>query len=172
MYWSTTTGAKYVVGGILTRYRATGAQGTWGFPTTDEVDVAGGRASYFQKAHIYWTRSTGAREVHGAILKKFLSTGGPTVNGFPTTDETKTADGVGRFNHFTASRSIYWTSGTGAHLIRGGIRSTWVRLGAERSRLRYPSSDERATSYGAVSYFQGGRIEWRRATNTIGVYVS
>jgi len=172
MYWSPSTGAKFVLGGIFVRYTRTGGHTTWGFPTTDEFAIAGGAASYFQKARIYWSQATGAHEVHGGILTKYLALGGPVGYGFPLTDETRVADGVGRYNDFAGNRSVYWTTATGAHAIRGSIKTTWLRLGAGSSRLRYPTSDEIATSYGAVSQFQGGRIQWYRSTNTTKVTYS
>ena len=38
--------------------------------------------------------------------------------GFPLTNETTTAGGVGRYNDFQR-RSIYWKSSTGAKSVRG-----------------------------------------------------
>ena len=38
---------------ILTKYLAGGGPATLGFPTTDGVNVTGGRASYFTGARIY-----------------------------------------------------------------------------------------------------------------------
>jgi glucose/arabinose dehydrogenase len=172
MYWSASTGAKYVVGGIFKKYVGTGAHTAWGFPTTDQFSIAGGWASYFQKAHIYWTPDTAAHEVHGAILKKYLALGGPASYGFPITDEVRAADGVGRYNHFSGPRTIVWTAATGAHALRGGFRTKWYRLGGGSSRLRYPTSDALSRTYGAIQYFQGGRMEWYRATNTIRVIYS
>jgi PKD repeat protein len=172
MYWSPTTGAKFVLGGIYVRYTRTGAHAAWGFPTTDEFAIAGGAASYFQRANIYWTQATGAHEVHGSIRKKYLALGGPAGYGFPLTDEVRAADGIGRYSDFAGNRSVYWTTVTGAHEIRGSIKTAWLRLGAGRSRLRYPTSDEIKTSYGAVSRFQGGRIEWRRSTNATKTFYS
>jgi len=78
----------------------------------------------------------------------------------PLTDETGTPDGVGRYNHFQGG-SIYWTPETGAHEVHGHIRDEWARMGWERGRLRYPTSDERGMSDGGrYSQFQGGAIVW------------
>jgi uncharacterized protein with LGFP repeats len=81
--------------------------------------------------------------------------------GFPTTDELGTPDGHGRFNHFEHG-SIYWTPETGAHEVHGLIREKWASIGWERSRLRYPTSDEETPpgGHGRVSDFQGGAIVW------------
>jgi glucose/arabinose dehydrogenase len=169
IYWSASTGAKYVFGGIFKKYVAIGGHTVWGFPTTDEVSIADGRASYFQKARIYWSQATAAHEVHGAILTKYLALGGPAGYGFPVTDETRASDGIARYNHFSGLRTVVWTAATGAHALRGGFRATWFRLGGGSSRLRYPTSDELSRSFGVAQYFQGGRMEWYRGTNTIKV---
>jgi hypothetical protein len=82
-------------------------------------------------------------EVHGAILAKYQELGAEgSFLGYPTTDETGTPDGVGRFNHFQAG-SIYWTPSTGAHEVHGLIRDFWAAHGWERNAaLGYPISDE------------------------------
>jgi hypothetical protein len=84
-----------------------------------------------------------AREVHGAIRAKYLALGAEaSVLGYPTTDETGTPDGIGRFNHFEGG-SIYWTPGTGAWEVHGLIRSYWAANGWERNpNLGYPITDE------------------------------
>jgi uncharacterized protein with LGFP repeats len=84
-----------------------------------------------------------AREVHGAIRAKYLALGAEaSVLGYPTTDETGTPDGIGRFNHFEGG-SIYWTANTGAWEVHGLIRGFWAANGWERNpNLGYPISDE------------------------------
>jgi hypothetical protein len=78
-----------------------------------------------------------------------MALGGPaSFLGYPTTDETGTPDGVGRFNHFFNSGSIYWTPATNAWSIHGAIRAKWASMGWERSCLGYPVSDEFAISGG------------------------
>ena len=84
-----------------------------------------------------------------------------SVVGYPTTDETGTPDGVGRFNHFAGDggSSIYWTPRTGAWSIHGGIRARWASMGG-RGRLGCPITDE----YGILSErrndFVHGRISY------------
>lgn len=87
--------------------------------------------------------SAGAFEVHGAIREKYLALGAEaSILGYPSTDESSTPDGVGRYNHFQGG-SIYWTPGTGAHEVHGLIRDRWASLGWERnSQLGYPITDE------------------------------
>jgi uncharacterized protein with LGFP repeats len=76
------------------------------------------------------------------------------------TDEIGTPDGIGRFNHFSNSASIYWTPSTGAWSVHGLIRAKWASMGWERSCLAYPVSDEFAISGGRQSNFQHGFITW------------
>src|SRR5215472_231962 len=58
---------------------------------------SGGFVRRFRNAHIYWHPNTGAHEVHGNVLRRYLELGGPGANpatgrrdfGYPTADETK-----------------------------------------------------------------------------------
>lgn len=121
-----------------------------------------GRCRDYEHGSIYWSPQTGAHEVHGGIRVKWAQLRGERgFLGFPTTDETGTPDGRGRFNHFEGG-SVYWTPQTNAHEVHGAIRDEWQRRGWERSRLGYPISDEKNTSdgRGRWSDFEGGAILW------------
>jgi len=123
-----------------------------------------GRYRHYEGGSIYWTPSTNAYEVHGAIRIKWSQLGWErSVLGYPLTDESPTPDGVGRFNHFQGG-SIYWTPSTNAHEVHGPIRSRWFQEGSERGALGYPTSDVKTTSGGQRSEFQRGAIEWDRVT--------
>ena len=137
-------------------------------PLTDETGTPDGvgRFNHFEGGSIYWTPKTGAWEVHGLIRDKWASMGWErSFLGYPVTDETKTPDGVGRYNHFQGG-SIYWTPKTGAWEVHGLIREKWASLGWERSALGYPVSDEQDLPGGGgkFSQFQGGRIVWKPST--------
>jgi hypothetical protein len=108
-----------------------------------------------------YTTPHGRFEVYGAILDKYLSLGGPSsFLGLPTTHETGTPDGVGRYNHFQGG-SIYWTPTTGAHEVHGAILDRWARTGREQGYLGYPVSDEEAfDADGRVSVLQHGQLYW------------
>ena len=129
-----------------------------------EMDTADrrGRVRDFERGTIYWTPATGAHEVHGDIRLKWARFGGGrSFLGYPLTDETGTPNRRGRFNHFEHG-SIYWTPTTGAHEVHGAIRDKWASLGWERSRLGFPTSDEKAVpnGRGRISEFEGGVIIW------------
>ncbi len=90
--------------------------------------------------NIYFSNKTGAHEVHGDILAKYKSANGIGQLGLPTTDETGTPDGIGRYNHFEMG-SIYWTPDTGPMIITGLVRARWAAAGWENGPLGYPVAD-------------------------------
>jgi len=169
IYWHPDVGAHEVHGLIRDKWRSLGAErGTLGYPTTDERFTADGvgRASWFTGGIVYWHPAVGAWEVHGAIVGKYVSLGGPgSVLGYPTSDERVAPDGVGRFNTFERG-AIYWTFSTGAREVHGLIYAKWRDLGLGASTLGYPVTDEYpgSTSGGRVSRFQQGRIVWTSST--------
>ena len=130
------------------------------------ADDGVGRYQVFESGLIVWHPTTGAKEVHGAILARYGELGGSAF-GYPITDESVAGrDRRGRFNHFRdpatgAEKSIYWTSDTGAWEVYGLIRSRWQQSGWENSYLGYPTSGELLWSGapgGRLSTFTGGRI--------------
>jgi uncharacterized protein with LGFP repeats len=172
IYWTASTGAREVRGAIRTTWQRLGSErSALGYPVTDELAVGDrrGRISHFQHGSVYWTPSTGASEVRGAIRGRWDRLGGVGgVLGYPVTNETGTPDGRGRFNHFERG-SVYWSPTSGAHDVRGAIRGQWAALGWERSRLGYPVSGEYAVPGGQRSDFQGGSVFWDRRTGRTSV---
>jgi uncharacterized protein with LGFP repeats len=171
IYWTEGTGARQVVGDIHAKWSALGwEKSALGYPTTDELKTpdGAGRYNHFQNGSIYWTQATGAHEVRGLIHAKWSALGWETSKlGYPTTDETGTPDGVGRYNHFQ-NGSIYFTPATGAHEVHGPIREKWASLGWETG-LGYPVTDEYAVTGGRESEFQKGFIKLDTTTNTVTV---
>jgi len=166
IYWSAATGAHAVIGDILAHYKALGGPSSGlGYPITDELPTPDGvgRYNHFSRADgasIYWSPSTGAWAIQGAIRDKWASLGWETGLGYPITDELATPDGVGRYNHFSNAASIYWSPSTGAQEIYGAIRDRWAALGWERSYLGYPTSGEFSYDGGRRNNFQNGYIQW------------
>ena len=110
-----------------------------GNPTGPVVAVANGYMQRFQGCDIFYSPTTGAHEVHGDVRVKYLDyLEGPSgVLGLPTTDESGSPDGVGRYNHFVGG-SIYWSPNTGPMMVRGSIRDVWANQGWETGALKYP----------------------------------
>jgi uncharacterized protein with LGFP repeats len=92
--------------------------------------------------------------------------------GYPTTNETTTSSGVGRYNHFQHG-SIYWTPKTDAHEVYGPIRERWAELRWEQGVLGYPImmpyNEVRNRSRFLVALFQHGKIELNIETQQIHV---
>ncbi|OJT22555.1 hypothetical protein BO221_22565 [Archangium sp. Cb G35] len=172
IYWTQATGAREVRGLIHAKWAELGWETSYlGYPVSDEqVTPDGvGRYNHFERGSIYFTPATGAHEVIGDINAKWIALGREAgLLGYPLTDETKTPDGVGRFNHFQ-NGSIYWTPTTGAREVHGPIRAKWESLGWERSALGYPVTDEYAVTGGRESEFQKGFLTLNTATNTVTV---
>ncbi|WP_238996152.1 LGFP repeat-containing protein [Corynebacterium macginleyi] len=105
----------WIGGRIEEAYHRLGGWTTFGDATTGErVAKDGGRFQVFAKdASIYWHGGVDngiAHQVSGRIRDKWGDLGweGGAL-GYPITDELKTPDGKGRFNHFQGG-SIYWES--------------------------------------------------------------
>lgn len=113
IYWTPGTGAQVVRGAIRAKWASLGwERGFLGYPVTDEVAVPGGRASSFRGGGVYWSGATGAHEVHGAILGRYLALGGPGgVLRLPVSDEYPVAGG--RRSDFQGGW-IRWDATTGA----------------------------------------------------------
>ena len=112
IYWSSSTGAHETHGVILSKYLSLGGASSFlKLPLSDEVGVTGGRASQFQGGNIYYSGTTGAHEVHGAILSKYLSLGGTSSRlGLPTSDEFSVTGGRrSTFQH----GMLTWNAATG-----------------------------------------------------------
>lgn len=154
IYWHPQTGAHTIHGAIRNVWASLGWERSFlGYPTTDETLVPNGTGFYnhFQNGSIYWSAASGAHVIYGLIRDKWAQLGWETSTlGYPTTDETGTPDGVGRYNHFERG-SIYWTPSTGAWKVDGGIRDLWASKGWERSCLGYPVADS------VAMFTMGGR---------------
>lgn len=170
LYWSEPTGAKYIKGGIRDKWASLGYErGHLGYPTSDEICGLknGGCYQSFQNGRIYWSSTTNAWPVWGAIGKKYIQTGSENgALGYPISGEVCGLLSEGCHQIFEGG-SVYWTQKTGAHSIKGDIRDRWSVVGYEHSRLGYPTSDETCglSGNGCYQIFQGGRIYWSNATS-------
>lgn len=169
IYWHPYTGAHEIHGLIRAKWASLGWEKSFlGYPKTDESPspIGGGKYSQFQGGTILWfPPSKEAFEVHGAIRSKWGSLGWESgFLGFPITDETKTPDGIGRFNHFQHG-SVYWKPSISAHEVHGLIKKYWADNGWEKnSDLGYPISDELSTEAegkNRCNDFENGVVYWK-----------
>jgi hypothetical protein len=174
-----TSGSNGSCGGSYLCTAGPGYDGPTGLGTPNGTGAFGPPA--VPNCLVYSSQATGSHQVCGAILARYQALGGPAgFLGYPTTDETATPDGIGRYNHFANSGSIYWTPGTGAWSIHGAIRAKWASLGWERSFLGYPTTDETGTpdGIGRFNHFSSnhsssnvnGSIYWTPGTGARSVH--
>ena len=116
IYWSPTTGAHFVRGVIRAKWAALGWEtGRLRYPITDEKSTPDGVGKYndFSGAYgssVYFTPTTGAHAIQGAIRAKWASLGWETSGlGYPTTDEYSVP--VGRASEFQRGQ-LTWNSTT------------------------------------------------------------
>jgi hypothetical protein len=178
IYWSPSTGAHVVYGAIGAKYDSLGGPAAYGLPTSDEADapgVPGVRVQQFHDGDYYaglieWSAATGAHTVYGAIGAEYMAlanetdyygTDVQTILAAPTSDEMDVPGVAGaRMNTFQGGE-IYFSPGTGAHVVYGGINQLYSwSMGGPTSYLGLPTSDEEGVPSGRVSYFQGGKIVW------------
>ncbi|AGL16927.1 polysaccharide deacetylase family protein [Actinoplanes sp. N902-109] len=98
-----------------------------------------------------------------AIRAKYLALGGPAYSGAPMTAEMPATTGT-YVQWFQVGR-IYWSVGTGAHVVRNAILGKYRGLGTVTGFLQFPTTDELpAANGGWYNDFQGGSIYWLRPT--------
>ena len=143
-----------------------GNSGPLGAARTGEqaTPATAGAFQHFAGGSIYFSAATGAHDVRGAIRDRWAALGWETGLGFPTSGDTLTPSGSVWFTHFQ-NGSIYSSSATGTHEVRGAIRQRWAALGWENG-LGYPTTGDTRTPNGAGYYthFQAGSIYWSAAT--------
>ncbi len=168
VYWSPTTGAHPISGGIGDYWLSRGAQNsTLGYPTSGEkTDTSGRVYQEFEGGKIYWTAARGAWGVLANIDERYGALDG--INGYLGTPYTLGGCGIksdGCYQNFLGG-NIYWSAATGAWDVSGGIGARWIALGAERSLIGYPASAEvrGLKNSGAYQNYENGRIYWSAAT--------
>jgi uncharacterized protein with LGFP repeats len=83
-----------------------------------------------------------AFEVHGAILAKFLSSGGTGAWGYPVSNEGDVMSGsaaIGRTSEFEKC-TIYWSASSGAFEVHGDIRDRYRSVGGPGGDLGFPTA--------------------------------
>jgi uncharacterized protein with LGFP repeats len=116
VYWTPQTGAHEVHGDIRVKWAQLG--NLLGYPTTDEMGCPDGvgRFNHFERGSIYWTPSTGAHEVHGAIRDFWASRGWErSTLHYPVSDEGGPSNN--RSSRFEGG-IITWTPSGGPRLAQ------------------------------------------------------
>jgi len=141
-----------------------GEDGPLGPRNGDVYPVGDGFAQNFAGGKIFFTPTTGAHSMQGAILEKYESLGGPADSdlGFPTIDEGPGRAQDSRNTTFSASDKpvIFWTPATGARVVRGPINAAWDKLGGSSGTLGVPSDDEAFRGDVTSQKFTGGELSY------------
>jgi hypothetical protein len=114
--YTSPAGTFEVYGAILEKYLAFGGtKSVLGYPTTEETACPDGvgRYTHFQGGSIYWSPSSGANVVYGAIRDRWSAIGWErSYLGYPLSDELD-FDENGRVNQFQGGQIYSWPD-TGA----------------------------------------------------------
>jgi hypothetical protein len=139
--------------------------------SAERVAAGGGTARDYQAGSIYRRSDSGAHFVFGGIHYRYnqlSAEAGPL--GYPMSDELILADYVGRYSRFQ-NGSIYWHPLFDSHAVLADIESRWRALGAERSHLGYPVSDQTNVQtnagIGRYSDFQFGGLYARPGSKQV-----
>ncbi|MFC5338897.1 hypothetical protein ACFPII_10335, partial [Leucobacter denitrificans] len=140
-FWSSVTGVSAVRGAIGNLYLSNGGPaGHLGFPKGVESGLPAGAKQEFEKGTIYYTGSTGAGSVNGAIKELYESHGGPNgFMGYPVGVEQRVSGAV---KQEFANATVYYTGATGAASVHGAIRAKFEELGGVLSFLGVPIDEE------------------------------
>jgi len=113
--WTAETGARVIYGDVRTKWTELGAgSGFLGYPVEDEKIAPDkvGRYVHFEHGTIYWSKATGAHEVHGFIRDKWAKLAWERGRmRYPTSDEYQW--GEYRRSNFQGG-FITWKKGEGA----------------------------------------------------------
>ncbi|GAA4972831.1 hypothetical protein [Kineococcus glutinatus] len=175
--WVGSTGGHALDSGTLWHYQQLGADAPnapLGLPTSSLWGIPGEwgprhSESYitFQRGRIYERGRYGTHAMWGEIAKKWYALGYEnSVLGFPFSSEVASPSGRGRMQYFGGG-SILWSAATGAREVHGSIWALYDSMGADRSYLGLPKSDEYGISGGRRSDFQGGYITWTPAGGAV-----
>lgn len=146
IYWRQGASESFEIhGSILAKWKKLdGVKGTFGYPLTDETTTPDliGRFNHFENGSIYYRPCVGgAYQVTGVIRSRWADLGWEkSYLGYPLTDETATADGVGRFNRFQRG-VIVWHPSYGAKVIWGKIYHKWLASGGVGGTYGYPTAE-------------------------------
>lgn len=124
----------------------------------------------FATGAMFFSPTSGARSMFGAILDKYRAVGGPADSGlgFPNIDEGPGRAPESRNVTFDSPEGavIFWTPATGAWVVRGVINAAWDRLGGSSGPLGVPTGDETYSGETISQTFSGGQITYDTAAKT------
>ena len=162
IYWTPALNRAYTIwGGIKTKWESLGKEwSALGYPTGNEIDSGKATTQQFQNGQIHYTNQ-GAYSIHSEIDYAKHS-----YLGSPKSDTLCGSKASGCYQIFT-SGFVYWSSGTGAQPVIGGMLSKWETTGKEWGSLGYPTSGEIYSSSRIVQNFEHGSLYLTKNGNHI-----
>lgn len=178
MFWSSTTGARYVTR-LLPKYRSLGGPGKVGFPVADEVgqwasnhsEVA--REVTLGKGSIEWVYGWGLQPsaphfLPTSIYGVYWAQGGYYDIGAPQTDAVAVPGNAVMVDFDNAQ--IYSGPTTGTHSVRTAVEDEYLAKGGPTGFLGLPTSDVRVLGspvlLGVSQSFQGGTVYFQFSGTT------
>jgi hypothetical protein len=132
----------------------------------------GGEYQLYEKGGIFWHEETLAREVHGAIFKKYESMGlahGHGKVGYPISDEEDLTENLKyRVNYFEGGDYIYWAKGwKNAEFMPSENRPhyaafTTIEMRREKSKNTFEIAKDRYAVIKTVKLFSPKRLPRKR----------
>jgi hypothetical protein len=154
-------GIMEIKGEIHRKFAALGFEEGLGlaYGPEEPFGTEGARWQSFSGGSVIITPRNGTVALTGAIDREYHRAGLAKL-GYPLSDAQPTADGVGKVANFSlGGGAIYDSPRTNATLVYGAIAAKYREIGAERSFLGYPATDETALPKGTRSTFENGRID-------------
>jgi uncharacterized protein with LGFP repeats len=160
---SDATPATSIRGTSWAKWQAVGA-GAWvaGYPTAEQLCglPKEGCSQQFQRARIYWTSTSPAASITGAMYNAWARFGRETAaSGYPTADQVCGLANSGCYQQFQRGR-IYDSAATDATWITGALYTKWARLGGPTWAGGYPTRNRVCglPASGCYQQFQHARI--------------
>jgi SpoIID/LytB domain protein len=153
---------------IMARYDQVGAA-VLGDVASPEYAVEHGSAQSFDRGRIYYSRSTGARELFGPVLAGYREAGGPRGRlGLPTTGVRSAKTGL----RAKFQGGVIWSNEvTGTVPAMGDIARRYLAEGGLNSGLGWPIRTNFPVTRGERVNFEHGSIVWFKDTDTTRVRI-
>ncbi|RBY80053.1 lysozyme M1 [Blastococcus sp. TF02-09] len=164
LYWTSTTGARPVVGSIQKKWASTQWEtGYLGYPTgAEKCGLTGnGCVQQFQGGRIYYSPASGAQVMVGGAVWNFWRAGGYEAGplGYPTADQQCGLSDGGCSQAFQKG-TVYTSASNPARSVSGAVLAKYTAAKATAGTLGYPTDAARCglAGGGCFQQFQGGRI--------------
>lgn len=174
-YYYPNLGVKLIFGRIGAKWAEyEWERGILGYPESDPYtpSTGVGQVQKFHKSMILWTEKTDAHPVYGLIYEAYERNGFETDLGFPTSDESDTQDGKGRYQA-TEFGHLYWRRGAErAFAIDEIFMRVYKKLGFEVGVLGYPAGDRKDIDHNkSYQAFENGRVDIDHSTGKVTITV-